>query len=203
MWTAFQAHFIEDQAEFRKYQQMARQGGYEPNNLEGIEDSFTKLSHDMEEDREEVTNLNETNFTLTSHFDKYGKNLLSKEAYMKSLHNKVSNLQEETNNLKAKIKWSGTTAKGCTTSKVNTKREYNPHPTWRSRPYWCNHIVINHDGDSYHSRVLGHMEKCTVLNIVKGRKICLPEKTWWLGTDKGRNMIKISEKLNDTNAAKI
>ena len=45
------------------------------------------------------------------------------------------------------------------------------------------------------------MEKCTVLNIVKGRKICLPEKTWWLGTDKGRTMIKISEKLNDTNVA--
>ena len=65
MWAAFQAQFIELQADLHKWQKMSRQGGYKADDLVVIEEAFTNLDQATAEERVTVTNLTDANLYLT------------------------------------------------------------------------------------------------------------------------------------------
>ena len=122
---------------------------------------------------------------------------------MAALQNTVANLQGKIKNLKVKLNQSSKTSTGGNTAKWNTKREYNPHPTWFIIPYWCNYRARSHDVEICYIRTVVYMKKYTVLNRMKFSKRGLPSNAWQLGTNTVSKMIKSSYILNDHNVVKI
>ena len=133
----------------------------------------TILSQATVEDGAAVTNLTDTNLTLTAKIAEYANHLSTKDSTIVALTNIISNLQGKVKNLKAKIQ-SIATNTGIAAGNHTAKREYKPNPTWWSSPYCWTHRVSNHEREDCHYEVEVHIYKTTIRNRIKGGRKGIP-----------------------------
>ena len=113
----------------KKHQKTLRQGHHRANHVVGLKTAFSDIAKETSEDRSAVMNLTNTNSTLVAQVAEYKNHLTSKDSGIVVITKQITNLQDEVENLKARVQGDTGTGKNIT---INSN--YKPHSTLWGAP---------------------------------------------------------------------
>ena len=98
----------------KKYQKTSLQGHHGANHVVGLKTAFSDLAKETSEDRSAVMNLTNANSTLVAQVAEYKNHLTSKDSGIVVITKQITNLQDEVENLKARVQGDTGTGKNIT-----------------------------------------------------------------------------------------